>query len=256
VIDWLYPNEPYLMSSILKSIGAKQLETEVRFMMSAAVQCGLDPIAAEQILQSRGYCQPSPDPPREISIQEPDVDMVTSRKHLFGVISTMISSEIGPEFIKSTKTTNGDTQVRERVVIGQIRDIMTRMGIEFTEAGSQQSKDFRNVGGIGLDIEVKKTDSSTIYFNDTCPNKNIWYVILFTGKDYKLTPEKNIPPQILYVNGEEFVRDSPWIEDYVREITWLKDKYARGEGKKSLTGIMEVYPRPTFKANISGFLTK
>ena len=249
------------MTSISKTFASKHMfnviEHEVRAMMSLAIEHGLDKEKAAEIVRSRGYSLlESPEPPCETSVDEPHQDLVESRKHLFGVISTMISSEIGPEFIKSTKTTNGDTQVRERVVIGQIRDIMTRMGIEFTEAGSQQSKDFRNVGGIGLDIEVKKTDSSTIYFNDTCPNKNIWYVILFTGKDYKLTPEKNIPPQILYVNGEEFVRDSPWIEDYVREITWLKDKYARGEGKKSLTGIMEVYPRPTFKANISGFLTK
>ena len=183
-------------------------------------------------------------------------DLMARRKYLFGLISSAISRDLGPEFIKSTKTTNGDTQVRERIVIGEIRKVLTEMGVSFTEAGSQQSKDFRNIADIGLDIEVKKTDSTTIYFNDTCPNKNIWYVILFTGKEYKLTPEKNIPPQLLYLNGEEFIRDSPWIEDYVREINMLKDKYARGEGKKSLSGIMEVYPRPTFKANISGFLTK
>ena len=38
------------------------------------------------------------------------------------------------------------------------------------------------------------------------------------------------------------------------ELTALKDKYARGENKKKLSGIMEVYPRPTFKANIAKFL--
>ena len=37
-------------------------------------------------------------------------------------------------------------------------------------------------------------------------------------------------------------------------MTALKDKYARGENKKRLAGIMEVYPRPTFKANIAGFI--
>jgi hypothetical protein len=35
----------------------------------------------------------------------------------------------------------------------------------------------------------------------------------------------------------------------------LKDKYARGENKKQLTGIMSVYPRPTFKTSIASFLT-
>jgi hypothetical protein len=56
------------------------------------------------------------------------------------------------------------------------------------------------------------------------------------------------------MNGEEFVKDSPWIEDYIQEITRIKDKYGRGENKKCLEGIMEVYPRPTFKADISKFL--
>ena len=56
------------------------------------------------------------------------------------------------------------------------------------------------------------------------------------------------------MNGEEFVKDSPWIEDYICEITAIKDKYGLGENKKRLEGIMEVYPRPTFKADISKFL--
>lgn len=180
-----------------------------------------------------------------------------AKKDLFGKISSLLSEEISKDFIKSTKTKKGNTQVSERLVIEKIRDILLdKMKLTFDEAGSQQSKDFRNVGGIGLDIEIKKTDSHTVYFNDTCPNENIWYVILFTGKEYKRTPEKNIPPQLLYLNGEEFIRDSPWIHDYIHEITLLKNKYARGEEKKLLSGIMEVYPRPTFKANICKFLKK
>ena len=180
-----------------------------------------------------------------------------AKKDLFGKISALLSEEISKEFIKSTKTKKGNTQVSERLVIEKIRELLLgKMQLTFDEAGSQQSKDFRNVGGIGLDIEIKKTDSPTVYFNDTCPNENIWYVILFTGKEYKRTPEKNIPPQLLYLNGEEFIRDSPWIHDYIHEITLLKNKYARGEEKKKLSGIMEVYPRPTFKANICKFLKK
>jgi hypothetical protein len=77
---------------------------------------------------------------------------------------------------------------------------------------------------------------------------------LFTGKEYKRTSKKNIPPQLLFINGEEFIKDAPWLEEYISEINALKDKYARGPNKKGLSGIMEVYPRPTFKANISSFL--
>jgi hypothetical protein len=139
-------------------------------------------------------------------------------------------------------------------VIEKIREVLVSLELSFEEAGSQQSKDFRNVGGIGLNLEIKKTDNPIIYFNDTCPSKDIYYVIFFTGKEYKRTPDKNILPQLLYINGEEFVRDSPWINTYIDELSALKDKYARGPNKKNLAGIMEVYPRPTFKANIAKFL--
>jgi len=191
---------------------------------------------------------------KKIEIKPMDSTMM-AKKDLFGKISALLSEEISKEFIKSTKTKKGNTQVSERLVIEKIRELLLgKMQLTFDEAGSQQSKDFRNVGGIGLDIEIKKTDSPNVYFNDTCPNENIWYVILFTGKEYKRRP--NIPPQLLYLNGEEFIRDSPWIHDYIHEITLLKNKYARGEEKKLLSGIMEVYPRPTFKANICKFLNK
>lgn len=173
---------------------------------------------------------------------------------LFERITTKLDEEVNEDFIKSTKTENGNTQISERVVIEKIREVLVSLDLSFEEAGSQQSKDFRNVGGIGLNLEIKKTDNPIIYFNDTCPSKDIYYVIFFTGKEYKRTPDKNILPQLLYINGEEFIRDSPWIDTYIEELTALKDKYARGSNKKNLAGIMEVYPRPTFRANISKFL--
>ena len=180
--------------------------------------------------------------------------MNSEHQALFNRITKELDEQVGEEFIKSTKTEKGNTQVSERVVIEKIRVILTGMELIFEEAGSQQSKDFRNVGGIGLNIEIKKTDNPVVYFNDTCPNKDIWYIIFFTGKEYKRKIENNIPAKLLYINGEEFIKDSPWLEEYIQEITALKDKYARGAAKKQLAGIMEVYPRPTFKGNISRFL--
>jgi hypothetical protein len=176
------------------------------------------------------------------------------QQQLFAQISCEVIKQITPEFISSTKTEKGNTQISERIIIKTISTILDTMGISYQEAGSQQSKDFRNVGSIDLNIEVKKTDSLTIFFNDTCPCKDIFYVILFTGKQYKKSSVKTIPPQLLFLNGEEFINDSPWLEEYIREITALKEKYARGPNKKLLPGIMEVYPRPTFKANISKFM--
>lgn len=180
--------------------------------------------------------------------------MGSDKEELFARITKVVSERIDLNFIESTKTKKGNTQVSERVVIEKIKLILNDMGLTYTEASSQQSKDFRNVGGIGLNIEIKKTDSVMVYFNDTCPNKDIWYIIIFTGKENKKHTSRSIPPQLLYINGSDFIKDSPWLESYVQEITMLKDKYARGDAKKQLSGIMEVYPRPTFKAKIDGFL--
>lgn len=180
--------------------------------------------------------------------------MECDKTALFDKIKEFVSASVTTEFILSTKTLKGNTQSSERVVITKIKEVLDSMGLSYTEASSQQSKDFRNVGGIGLNIEMKKTDTDTIYFNDTCPTADIYYILIYTGKEYKRKTENNVKPQICYVNGNDFLKDSPWIAEYISEITALKDKYARGKNKKQLTGIMSVYPRPTFKASIACFL--
>ena len=173
---------------------------------------------------------------------------------LFEQIKSFLLKEITCEFIESTKTDKGKTQNSESIIINKLIEIFQENDIAFEKAGSQQSKDFRNVGNIKLDIEVKKTDSFAVYFNDTCPNENIYYIIFFTGKIYKKTPANNIKPQIIFTNGYNFIKDSLWIKEYQEAIELLKNKYARGDNKKILDGIMEVYPRPTYKANIKSFL--
>ena len=128
-----------------------------------------------------------------------------NHKALFERVTNKLDEVVNEEFIKSTKTENGNTQISERVVIEKIRQVLLSLEITFEEAGSQQSKDFRNVGGIGLNIEIKKTDNPVIYFNDTCPSKDIYYVVFFTGKEYKRTPAKNNPPKLLYINSGDIV---------------------------------------------------
>jgi len=178
-----------------------------------------------------------------------------SPQELFEEIKIAMKDQVSLEFIESTRTAKGYTQKSERYVIAKMKEVLDGMGLTYQEAGSQQSKDFRNVGGIGLNIEIKKSDKNLIYFNDTCPSENIYYIVLFTGKQYTKTPEKNIPPQLCFMNGAEFlVGAEEWIEKYKADMDVIKDKYARGENKKKLPGIMSVYPRPTFKANISSFL--
>lgn len=179
----------------------------------------------------------------------PTIEM--QRQQLFAEIFTLAKTVITKDKLVALTTKNGNTQVSERTYIPLIKSVLDQLGLSYTEAGSQQSKDFRNVGGIGLAIEVKKTDGTFIVFNDTCPTKDIWYLILFTGKENSRT---SIPPGVIGVNGAEIVDDSEWVSDYQREIDAIKDKYCRGEGKKALSGKMSVYVRPTYRGDISEFL--
>lgn len=178
-----------------------------------------------------------------------------AREELFNRIKAKVLTRFTADHIASYKTSKGDTQNSERRVIADVKSILNEENLTYKEAGSQQPKDFRNVGGIGLDIEVKKTDSETVVFNDTCPAKDVYYLVFFTGKQKGRKNKRTVvPPQVVCVNGYEFVKDSPWIEEYQAAINALKDKYARGEGKKQLSGMMSVYPRPTYRADIATLL--
>ena len=193
----------------------------------------------------------SPDNIYETAPQETSIE--TQRETLFNKISNLAKTKITCEMLVALRTRNGNTQVSERSSIDLIRMVLDELGLTYEEAGSQQSKDFRNVGGIGLDIEVKKTDGNTLTFNDTCPNSNIWYLIMFTGKTTRRT---TIPPGIIGINGSEFIEGSDWIDEYQHEIDAIKDKYCRGEGARALPGKMKVYVRPTYRADITEFLSR
>lgn len=174
-----------------------------------------------------------------------------TKEELFDLISESVKSRFTPEFIKSLVTIRGLTQAPERKYITLIRDILDEMGLTYTQASSQQSKDFRNVGEIGLNIEVKKTDNFTVKCNDTCPCEDIYYIIIHTGKT---TRSETYPPQLLFKNGQEFVSASPWSADYIKDMNIIKDKYCRGEAARELPGPISVYTRPNWSIAIREWL--
>ena len=178
----------------------------------------------------------------------------TQRETLFNNILNLAKMKITCEMLVSLRTHKGNTQASERSSIDLIKMVLDELGLSYVEASSQQSKDFRNVGGIGLDIEVKKTDGNILTFNDTCPNSNIWYLIMFTGKKTKRAA--SIPPGIMGINGGEFIKDSEWVHEYQQEIDAIKNKYCRGEGARALPGKMKAYVRPTYRADITEFLSR
>ena len=73
---------------------------------------------------------------------------------------------------------------------------------DIREAIPQLSEDFRNINNLGLNLEVKKTDSFNIMCNDTCPDESIEYLIIFTGKKYISGMTEDIQPQIIFINGD------------------------------------------------------
>lgn len=174
---------------------------------------------------------------------------------VFTKIRNCIINNISSEIIYSLKTTKGDTQIKERISINFIKKCLDDLNYIYSEAGSQQSKDFRNINNIGLNIEVKKTDSMTVYFNDTLPSLDIFYIIIFTGKEFKT--KENLKPKIIFINGYELCKpDLYYLMEYKKDIDYLKDKWARKKSNKNANKFkyFSVYPRPTYKTDISYLL--
>lgn len=189
---------------------------------------------------------------------------------LFNQILSTVRATAGASEVFSMKTSNGNTQIAERTCISTVRNAISSLNLVFTEASSQQPYDFRiNLPGHEdfkpseddirnhnllhngepgmLLLEIKKTDSKTVYFNDTCPSENAFYIIFHTGKIYKKTTieRPNIPPAIYGFNGQTIIESSmSWLKDFNKELQELKKKY------NNMPGFMSVYPRPTYKANM------
>lgn len=177
------------------------------------------------------------------------------KKIKFNHLKEEVSKLVDSEQIKNLVTKNGNTQLSERVSIEIVKKALNNLGYSFTEAGSQQSKDFRNVCNIGLDIEVKKCDNTTIYFNDTCPSSNIYYIIIFTGKEYKT--KKSIPPRIIFINGYELIKkDIYFLIDFKKDLEEMRNKWCRKTENQNANKLkyMSTYFRPTYKRSINDLL--
>jgi hypothetical protein len=161
--------------------------------------------------------------------------------------------------ISFLKTEGGNTQTSERKSIEVIKSVLDGLGLKYSEAGSQQSKDFRsvykNVKSLGINIEIKKTNGLTVYFNDTLPTEDIYYIIFVMGKEYKV--KDNILPQVIFINGSDLIGpDKTLLREYQEDINYLKDKWGRKKcfGKANEFTNFSVYPRPTYKTNITHLL--
>lgn len=166
---------------------------------------------------------------------------------VFENILTLVKERFNSEVFEQIKTRNGNTQHSEGSYKLLIKNILIENGYEFKEAGSQQPYDFRISlsNGETLYLELKKTDGYRICFNDTCPNSGAYYIIIYTAKK-----SKTYEPQIVGVNGIKFIENCQWIEEYIKEINLVKQKYSNMEGN------MSVYPRPNISSDIKFLLIK
>lgn len=181
------------------------------------------------------------------------------KEQLFKDIEREVINKSHSIDMTTMKTNNGETQKPERVSIRIIKDVLDDMGLMYECAGSQQSKDFRNVcrpgSSVVINLEIKKTDGTIVYFNDTCPSIDIFYIIMFTGKKFK--KKKDIPPKIIFINGYEVLKDDEeLIYMFKSDMETIKNKWGRkkiGDCAKRFKR-MSVYPRPTYRADISDLL--
>ncbi len=160
---------------------------------------------------------------------------------LFQKIQTQLKL-INVAFIQAI---NGKTFTNSTLFIETVRHALNVMKLTYVEECiNNESVIFTDVNGIGLSIEIKIANSHIINFDDTCPSEQKYYVIFFTGD------KKNvIPPQILFLKGDVFLKNDKWILDYVSEFKYLKDKYIYNNDIMRLTHMFN------FKADISSFLT-
>ena len=165
-------------------------------------------------------------------------------------IQERVSQSITTDWISSLKTTKGNTQQNERIYIEKLKGILTECGCTFEQAGSQQSKDFRNIQHPdyegSLNIEAKMTKGMNIMANDTLPAEDTYYIVFFTGN-------KNFKPQLFWKQGNEFTSSDGWENEYLAEIAKIKQKYCVGSNGKR-EGQMSCYVRPNWSISIKEFL--
>jgi hypothetical protein len=166
-----------------------------------------------------------------------------NKLELLEFIKKIIIERFTNHYFSELKTVDGNTQKVERNYVTFIENILIECNITYKKASSQKPKDFQNLNNTGLNIETKKTDGKIVICNDTCPDKDTEYLIICTK--YK---------KILFINGHDISKQSPWLEEFKKELNTMKDKWCRGPNKKLLDGIVSTYIRPTYKFDISSYL--
>jgi len=131
-----------------------------------------------------------------------------------------------------------------------VQGILRCLGYTFHMAGTQQPKDFRNINGTGIDIEVKHCDSKTFKLNDTLPGKTI-YIMIFTAK--KTTA---YTPRVIIERGDRLVGKGANLARYQAELGFITRAFSHAKSPcYKLTENLKGFVRPNYDLDVTQYLT-
>jgi len=212
---------------------------------------------------------PEPEPESGFVLSLPDVSdavrvsagidgphMLEKRRALFDRILAILTKESqtpeGQARIRSFGTRNGDTQKSERLSIAYVVSVLEGLGLSYTHASSQLPRDLQNVGGIGLDIEIKTSNGTTTCLNDTAPHAGVYYILFHTTNPKSRKPTRL--PQVVGCKGSEMVDTDQvnWIAELQQKIEEMRTIYGKGDARKRK---LTAFPRCNFQYNFEHLLT-
>lgn len=172
-----------------------------------------------------------------------------ARLALFDVITKRLL-EKGGLLISGTK--KGKTQASGTKAEEKIKEVLDELNLYSESAPSQQHRDFRNIGHIGLDIEVKKSDKGIIKCNDTRPPEDVFYIVFLYQSSTKKSKNK---PCIWFGTGDEICSgkmDSDVHEEQlINELDEARKKYLAAAKKfnSETRSNLRTYPRNNWSVN-------
>lgn len=162
------------------------------------------------------------------------------------------STQEGQDRIKGWATKEGNTQESERRSIAYVCSVLDKLGLSYEQAGSQQAEDIRNVGGIGLTLEIKKTKNTNICLNDTPPQPHVYYVIFHTTDPRQKATNRK--PQVVCCLGVEMMptEEAERFQAAHETIQNLRNTLGKGEARKHR---LTAFPRMNYSFDIRDLLT-
>jgi hypothetical protein len=169
-----------------------------------------------------------------------------------GILKSDSATPEGQARIRSFATVKGDTQQSERRSIAYVTSVLDALGVTYEHAGSQQPKDLRNVGGIGLSIEIKTANGTTSCLNDTAPQAGTYYIFFHTTNPRSQRPVRL--PQVVSCEGSDMIQpeDIEWVATLTAAIQELRTSYGKGDARKRR---LTAFPRCNYQYKFDHLLT-